>query len=248
MYRVSKFTETIIKERFNQIEKGQIHSMHMSKKELQILINNFMTLTNDLDDNVPIILNASIVDALKDAMNGLMDLGGCLSDGYSVQKDGIVQDGYGYIYAGTASKTYKVGQKLSIKENNDITNTVGADPLGHNPIIMLSRVNKKTPQLETYMYFCPDRFGRYQCTKISTNKDAELCQGFRHYIYHRLTNRVKVNAYSTYGFANNTAGMKKILNDYPMGTIIEMKDETYVKASPVGTSACIHIYNGAIDI
>lgn len=248
MNRISKFTENTINQRYGKPSFRINEGLIMKKSEAKKLIHDIDALIDSWDDEKEIEISKEVVDALTTTINYLKDNDCHISDEYNVRIDGIVQDGVGYIYAGIASKLYKVGDKLSRKENDEILEAIEHSWCNNYPFIMLSRINKNHPTYERYMYFTLDEHKRYYCFKTSTNQDAELGLTFKNYIYHRLPDPVRFSQSSDYAFRRNTKGFKTSLNAFPMGSVIKMDNTLYVKVSPVGTSTCRELFNGAIDI
>lgn len=257
MYRLSKITEAIIKERYNKesskpsdYEKCFESENYIDKVEVLKLLNDFSTLINSHSgDKCLVKVSDDLLKSVKTAMNELMDEHCYLSDSYDVTHEGILQDGAGFIYAGQSNKIYKVGQKLGKKMNDKIHSLIDYRFDDVAPIIMFSRVNKTALDIEHYMFFSTNCDGDYFCFKTSTNMDGELGMAFNNYFYTLLPKPIYLPIDPDYNFIKMTTGEKTRLNNLPMGTVIEMKTgQTFVKASPIGTSACTEIFHGAIDI
>lgn len=250
MYCLSEITEAIIK---NYCKSSylpvSIKKNTFSKEEVLKLCYNFTALINSYpDDNKFVYISDDFIKDIDLAITLLMRDHCHLSDNYSVMPNGIIQDGVGFIYAGQTTRYYAIGKKLPKKLNNKIIEIVDAR-WDTRPIIMLSKAYKKNPNIEKYMYFTANENGDYYCFRVSVNTDEELGLAFNTYFYSLLPDPIDMyDIKHTYAFTENTKGDKYRLNKLPMGTVFNTPEGTLVKVSPVGTSLCKNLFNGAIDI
>ena len=213
-------------------------------KDFQTILCELNCLCNHMDPKTP--LNIPIDFTMKSLLNMVYDMGGRFSDNIPVWPDGTVQDGSGFIYCGTASKPFEIGDYLE-QEKTDRFIKVFQKVCSNYPIIMLSLVSPKDPTVENYYYFkiiSPknkvEKFDfKYVCTQISDN--SVNGNSFAHYMSKELTNAVYYNTRKEYsildGDEDNKPVPQKELDDLPMGTIVEYKDIVLVKNGYLGESS-----------
>ena len=202
-------------------------------------------------------LNIPIDFTMKSLLNMLYDMGGHFSDIIPVWPDGTVQDGRGFIYCGTASKHFEIGDYLD-QEKTDRFIKVFQKVCSNYPIIMLSLVSSEDPTIENYYYFKiifpknkDETFDfKYVCTQISDN--SVNGNSFVHYMSKELTNTIYYNTRKEYSILDENEDNKPVpqkeLDDLPMGTIVEYKDMVLVKNGYLGESSFTKAFYGAIDI
>ena len=223
--------------------------------DFQTVLYELNCMCDHLDSRTA--LNIPIDFTMKSLLSMIHDMGGRFSGDIPVWPDGTVQDGSGFIYCGTASKDYGVGDYLE-QDKTDRFIEVFQKVCANIPIIMLSLVSKEDPTVEDYYDFRivssknkdEKQDFKYVCTQISDN--SVNGNSFVHYMSKELTNIVHYNTRREYSILDNDEDNKPVpkkeLDDLPMGTIVEYKDMVLVKNGYLGESSFWRAFYGAIDI
>ena len=214
----------------------------------------------ELVDNTPNYVNIKIPKNLGpliyDLMERLYAVGSHICEKLDVSYEGTVRDGKGFVYAGWAQKSFKLGDKLPKKYSNKIYKLMFVQKIcEYPPHIMLSRVDAEDPKREYYYYFnsAEDDNGNnyYKCSNIlSNNASYPRLHSFYHYIYEFLSKEPEdfeiINL--KYHLNSKEHDLLVELENLPMGTLIDTNNKLVVKSTPIGAFDYMELYNGAIDL
>lgn len=226
------------------------------KEDLVRSLHELIELANNVPNHVDIKIPKNLGPSIYDLMERLYAAGSHISEKLDVSYEGTVRDGKGFVYAGWAQKSFKLGDNLPKKYSNKISKLMLVQKIcDYPPHIMLSKVDTKDPKREYYYYFnsVEDDNGNtyYKCFSIAANDtNYPRLHSFYHYIYGFLSKEPEdfeiINL--NYPLNSKVHDLLVELENLPMGTLINTENKLVVKSTPIGEFNYMELYNGAIDL